>query len=96
MSIVKADKDYMIGLEVVIEADCLPILGMVLGCATPNLAMLRLLSYIKSMNSEIRHISGKKNAMAYMLSRARFEGESYMVSENEVSLLTSSRRPKRL
>jgi hypothetical protein len=38
---VKVDKDHLIGAEVVIEADCLPILGMVSGCATPDLAMLR-------------------------------------------------------
>ena len=35
------------------------------------------------MNPEIRHISGKNNAMADMLSRARFEGESNMVSEDD-------------
>ena len=67
----------------VIETDCLLILGMISECATPDLAMLRWISYIKSMNPEIRHISGKNNAMVDMLSRARFEGESDMVSENE-------------
>ena len=48
--------------------DCLPILGMVSGCATPDLAMLRWIAYIKSLNSEIRHISGKDYGMADMLS----------------------------
>ena len=80
---VKVDKDYLIGTEVIIETDCLPILGMVSGCATPDLAMLRWIAYIKSLNPEIRHISGKDNAMADMLSRARFEDEDGMVSENE-------------
>ena len=56
---------------------------MVSGCATPDLAMLRWIAYIKSLNPEIRHISGKDNAMADMLSRARFEDEDGMVSENE-------------
>ena len=83
VSAVKADKDYLIGSEVVIETDCLPILGMVSGCATPDLAMLRWIAYIKSMNPEIHHISGKNNAMADMLSRTRFEGESDMMSEDE-------------
>ena len=46
----KVDKDYLIGTEVIIETDCLPILGMVSGCATPNLAMLRWIAYIKSLN----------------------------------------------
>ena len=41
VSAVKTDKDYLIGTEVIIETDCLPILGMVSGCATPDLAMLR-------------------------------------------------------
>jgi hypothetical protein len=67
VSAVKADRDHLIGTEVVIETDCLPILGMVSGCATPDLAMLRWIAYIKSLNPEIRHISGKDNAMADML-----------------------------
>ena len=83
MSAVKTDKDYLIGSEVIIETDCLPILGMISGCATPDLAMLRWIGYIKSLNPEILHIAGKKNAMADMLSRARFENEGEMVSEDE-------------
>ena len=54
-------------------AQCLPILGMVSRCATPDLAMLRW----------IAHISGKDNAMANMLSRAQFDEEDDMVSEDE-------------
>ena len=83
VSAVKVDKDYLIGAEVIIETDCLPILGMVSGCATPDLAMLRWIAYIKSLNPDIRHISGKDNAMADMLSRARYEDEDAMVSEDE-------------
>ena len=45
--------------------------------------MLRWIAYIKSLNPEIRHIFGKDNAMADMLSRARFENEGGMVSEDE-------------
>mgnify|MGYP000609652127 CR=1 FL=1 len=80
---VRADKDYLIGTEVIIETDCLPILGMVSGCATPNLAMLRWTAYIKSLSPEIRHISRKDNAMADMLLRATFDDEGSMVSEDE-------------
>ena len=40
VSAVKTDKDYLIGSEVIIETDCLPILRMISGCATPDLAML--------------------------------------------------------
>ena len=45
--------------------------------------MLRWIAYIKSLNPEIRHISENDNAMLDMLSRARFENEGGMVSENE-------------
>ena len=45
--------------------------------------MLRWIAYIKSLDLEIRHISGKDNAMADMLSRARFDDEGGMVSEDE-------------
>ena len=53
VSAVKADKDYLIGTEVIIETHCLPILGMVSGCVTSDLAMLWWIAYIKSMNPEI-------------------------------------------
>ena len=93
MSAVKVHKDYLIGSEAIKETDCLPFLGMISGCATPDLAMLRWIAYIKSLNPEIRHIAGNNNAMADMLSRARFEDESDMISEDETSLSTSSKRP---
>ena len=63
----KVDK-YMIGSEVIIEMDCVPILGMISGCETPDLAMLRWIAYIKFLNPEICHIARKNNAMADMLS----------------------------
>ena len=47
----KADKDYLIGTEVIIETDCLPILGMLSECTTPDLAMLRWIAYIKSLDA---------------------------------------------
>ena len=43
----------------------------------------RWISYIQSLNPEIRHISGKNNAMDELWWRARFEDESDMVSEDE-------------
>ena len=52
-------------------------------CNNPDLAMLRWIAYIKSLNPEIYHIGGKENAMVDMLSRARFKNESDMVSEDE-------------
>ena len=67
----------------IIETDCLQIHGMVSGCTMSDLAMLRWIAYIKSLNPEIRHISGKDNAMADMLSRARFDDEDSTVLEDE-------------
>ena len=80
---VKANKDYLIGTEVIIKMECLPILGMVSGSAIPELAMLRWIAYIKSLNPEIWHISRKDHAMTDMLSRAQFDDEDGMVSEDE-------------
>jgi hypothetical protein len=75
VSVIKSDREYLIGAEVVIETDCLPILGLISGCNTPDIAMLRWIAYIKSLNPEIRHVAGKRNVVADMLSRARFEGD---------------------
>ena len=80
---IKPDKDYLFGTEGIIETNYLLILGMVSGCATLDLTMLRWIVYIKSLNPEIRHISGKDNTMADMLSRTRFDNEDDMVSEDE-------------
>ena len=49
----------------------------------PRSCYVRWIAYINSLNPEIRHIAGKKNAMADMLSRARFENGRNMVSEDE-------------
>ena len=83
----KVNKDYLIGSEVIIEVDCLPILGMTSGCATPYLTMLRWIAYIKYLNLEICHIARKNNAMADMLPRAMFKHENDMVSKDEVIAL---------
>jgi hypothetical protein len=56
ISAIKADRDYLIEAEVVIEMNCLPILGMILGCSSPDITMLRWITYIKSFNIEIQHI----------------------------------------
>ena len=46
--------------------------------------MLIWIAYVKSLNLEVRHISGKDNVMADMLSRARFEEETMESEEEEV------------
>ena len=52
ISAIKADCDYLIGAEVVIETDCLPILEMISGCSSPDITILRWIAYIKSFNPE--------------------------------------------
>ena len=82
MSTIKSGRDYLSGAEVVIETDCLPILGMMWCYTIPDVAMLRWIAYVKSLNPEVRHISGKDNTVADMLSRARF-GDDITESNNE-------------
>ena len=53
MSAIKSDRDYLIGAEVVIETDCLPILGMMRCYMIPDVAMLRWIVYVKSLNPEV-------------------------------------------
>lgn len=48
----KCDKEYLIGATVMVEIDCLPLLGMITTCSTPDIAMLRWIAYIKSLNPE--------------------------------------------
>jgi hypothetical protein len=72
---------------VVLETDCLPLLGMIANCSIPDIAMLRWIAYIKSLNPILVHIIGKKNSVADMLSRARYvheeEMETYEVDEDD-------------
>ena len=52
---------------------------MIANCSTPDIAMLRWIAFIKSLNPKFSHIAGKDNPVADMLSRARFEDEDDMV-----------------
>jgi len=37
----KAERNYLIGASVVLETDCLPLLGMISNCTTPDIVMVR-------------------------------------------------------
>ncbi|KAL3679385.1 hypothetical protein R1sor_022341 [Riccia sorocarpa] len=69
--------------HVVLETDCLPLLGMIANCSTPDIAMLRWIAYIKTLNPELRHIAGKDNPVADMLSRARYMDEDDLVVKDD-------------
>lgn len=81
LTAMKADRNYLIGTNVVLETDCLPLLGMVANCSTPDIAMLRWIAFIRSLNPILVHISGKKNSVADMLSRARYIREEEMETQ---------------
>ena len=71
--VIKTERDYLIGVEVIVETDCLPILVIIANCNILNQEMLRWCVYIKTINPEVRHISGENNAMVDMLSRAKYK-----------------------
>ena len=62
VSAIKIDREYLIKGEIVIETDCLLVLGMMWCCTIPDVAMLRWTASIMSLNPEMRYISGKDNA----------------------------------
>ena len=48
-------KNYLIGANVIIETDCLLVLGIIANCDILDQVMLRWCIYIKSVNPEVRH-----------------------------------------
>ena len=68
----KTDREYLIGVPVIIETDCLPLLGMIFNCDSHDIAMLRWIAYIKTFDSSIKHIKGKDNIVADAISRTIF------------------------
>lgn len=83
LTALKAERNYLIGANVVLETDCLPLLGMISNCNSPDIAMLRWIAYIKSLNPVLKHITGKMNPVADMLSRARYFDEEKMMAHGD-------------
>ena len=83
LTTIKTDREYLIGVEVVIETDCRPLLGMISSCETSDIAMLRWIAYIISLCPEMKYIAGADNPIANMLSRVRFKGKNTMVMTDE-------------
>ncbi len=42
----KNDKEYLVGATMVVETYCLPLLEMIVGCPTPDIAMLKWTTFI--------------------------------------------------
>ena len=68
----KTNRDYLIRANVVVEIDCLPLVGKITSCMKPDIAMLRWIVYIRTMSPKLWHIKGKDNPYVDMLLRARF------------------------
>ena len=83
LTALKADRNYLIGANVVLETDCLPLLGMISNCNSPDIAMLRWIAYIKLLNVVLKHITGKMNPVADMLSRAKYFDEEKMMAHGK-------------
>lgn len=49
-AVMKNDKEYLIGALVIVEMDCPPLLCMIASYSTLNIAMLRQITFIKSLN----------------------------------------------
>jgi hypothetical protein len=79
---IKNEKEYLIGASVLVGIDCLPIPSMINNCSTLDISMLRWIAFIKSLNLEFKHITGKDNCVADMLSRARYDNEEENIGIN--------------
>ncbi|KAL2622718.1 hypothetical protein R1flu_002923 [Riccia fluitans] len=56
---------------------------MIANCSPLDIMMLRWIAYVQNFNPELKHITGKENVVADMLSRARYEGEEEMILATE-------------
>ena len=83
LTALKADRNYLIRANVVLETDSLPLLGMISNCNSSDIAMLRWIAYTKSLNPVLKHITGKMNPVADMLSEARYFDEEKMMAHGE-------------
>jgi hypothetical protein len=66
-----------------VETDCLQPIGMIVNCTTPDLAMLCWVAFVRSFNPDIRHIKGKDNSVADMLSRASLKDQDHKSDDND-------------
>lgn len=56
----KIEKNYLIGIHVVLEVNCLLYLGMIFNCITLDIAMFKWITFIKYINFILMHIMDKK------------------------------------
>lgn len=79
----KNQKEYLIDASIVVERDCLLLLGMIANYSTLDIAMLRQIAYIKSMDVKFKSIAEKDNVVANMLSWVRYIDRKDMIEDEE-------------
>jgi hypothetical protein len=72
MTAMKSEVMYLRGANVIVETDCLPLLGIYRTCDHADVHMQRWVCFIRSFAPVLRHIKGKDNVIADMLSRSRY------------------------
>jgi hypothetical protein len=85
--VLKQNRNCLIEAHIIFETDCLPLLGMIANCNTPDITMLWWIAFIRMFNPKLRHIAGKDNPIADMLSQARYKEsttEDCMVEAHDV------------
>jgi PHD/YefM family antitoxin component YafN of YafNO toxin-antitoxin module len=87
----KQETDYLIGAHVILEIVYLPLLGMIAKFDTLDITMLRWIAFIRVFNPKLKHIVGKDNPVANMLSRARYSSSQEDL-DDAVCMATSSEK----
>ena len=72
MMALKHELIYLRGANVIIETDCLPLLGVIRTCSHADPHILRWITFVRTFAPVLRHISGVNNTVADMLSRASY------------------------
>lgn len=80
----KNNKEYSVETLMVVETDCLHILGMIASYYfTLDIAVFRWIAFIKSFNPKFQRIVEINNLVVDMLSKIRYDGEEKMTNKNE-------------
>ncbi|KAH7422018.1 hypothetical protein KP509_13G086500 [Ceratopteris richardii] len=71
----KTNQEYFMGANVIVETDSLPLIGLIANCSSPDIAMLRWITFIKFINPTFLCIAEKHNTIVDMLSREKFDDD---------------------
>lgn len=77
----KAEKNYLIGTNVILEINYLSFLGIILNCSILNITMLKQIAFIKFLNLILVCIIGNKNLVVDILSIAKYPREKEILTQ---------------